>query len=42
MRRDDLMKPDILSKVLLLGSSLVLVITLLMLIAAVITHTGTQ
>jgi hypothetical protein len=41
MRRDDLMKPDILSEVLLLGSSLVLVLTLLMLIAAAITHTGT-
>jgi len=38
MRRDDLMKPDLLSELLLLGSGVVLVATMLLIVIAAFTR----
>lgn len=41
MRREDLMKPDLLSNVLVLGSGIVMVATLLLVMVLAVTHPST-
>jgi hypothetical protein len=41
-RREDLMKPDLLSNVLVLGSGLVMAATLLLVMVLALTHPGTS
>jgi hypothetical protein len=41
MRREDLMKPDLLSQVLVLGSAIVMVAALLLVMVLALTHAGT-
>lgn len=38
MRRDDLMKPDLLSEVLLLGTGMAIVVALVMVAVTALTH----
>ena len=38
MRRDDLMKPDLVSEVILLGSGMLMVITLILTVLAALTR----
>jgi hypothetical protein len=40
MRRNDLMKPDLLSEILLLGSGVILVATLVMIVLAALARTA--
>jgi hypothetical protein len=42
MRREDLMKPDLLSNVLVLGSGIVMVAALLLVMVLAVTHPGTS
>lgn len=42
MRREDLMKPDLLSQVLVLGSGIVMVAALLLVMVLAVTHPGTS
>jgi hypothetical protein len=42
MRREDLMKPDLLSHVLVLGSGIVMVAALLLVMLLAVTHPGTS
>ena len=42
MRREDLMKPDLLSNVLVLGSGIVIVAALMLVMVLALTHSGTS
>ena len=42
MRREDLMKPDILSNVLVLGSGVIMLAALLLVMVLAVTHPGTS